>query len=454
MLAKQIFLSRAQNKPQQTSKIEFPTLLDLAIEQVALNFDLYSQLPGIPEKIKHQIISKAPKTLPVTITYNSIEDENYWKQACETKWKGTHRTINICKHSYSYKIAYMENFLEEYIKSIKSLESQQEKDELQAILKAVNNWVYSLNISQTQCNIDIGFLCQYLPCLQNLTVIYGVKTTGIDQTRKEILGMKLSQAAELGEAISKHCRNLQSLSLPSNLIDDDLLRLLMTGINLDISIIELNLSHNKIGDQGVIRIAKYLMRSEILLKLDLSNNAIGLVGSKNLAYALLFNKSLEHLNLSLNSFNDIAGANFFSKLSQNKSIQHLNLSANQLGSLTAEMLEVYLSDSSCTLQSLNISNNNFSENNDNKDKNIYEKLKTGLTKNTSLIHFDISHSKFKRINAEKELQDIIVQSRLKQRKIPFVSKEEFEQQQAQNKLKREKLEKTKTKQVEEVISPQ
>lgn len=42
----------------------------------------------------------------------------------------------------------------------------------------------------------------------------------------------------------------QSLSLPSNLIDDDLLRLLMTGINLDISIVELNLSHNKIGDKG------------------------------------------------------------------------------------------------------------------------------------------------------------------------------------------------------------
>lgn len=76
------------------------------------------------------------------------------------------------------------------------------------------------------------------------------------------------------------------------------------------------------------------------------------------------------------------------------------------------MLEAYLSDSSCTLQSLNISNNNFSENNDTKDKNIFEKLKTGLTKNTSLIHFDISHSKFRRgiyikylllVNAEKEL---------------------------------------------------
>lgn len=60
--------------------------------------------------------------------------------------------------------------------------------------------------------------------------------------------MKLSQAAELGEAISKTCNNMLSLSLPSNLIDDDLLRFLMAGINMNISLIEINLSHNRIGD--------------------------------------------------------------------------------------------------------------------------------------------------------------------------------------------------------------
>lgn len=68
--------------------------------------------------------------------------------------------------------------------------------------------------------------------------------------KKKTLGMKLSQAAELGEAISKTCNNLLCLSLPSNLIDDDLLRFIMAGINMNISIIELDLSHNRIGDQG------------------------------------------------------------------------------------------------------------------------------------------------------------------------------------------------------------
>lgn len=101
----------------------------------------------------------------------------------------------------------MENYLEEYLRSIKSLSSKEEKEEFIHELKAVNNWIYSLTISQTLCNIDIGLLCQYLPSLQNLTIIYGVKTQGMEY-KKEALGMRLSQAAELGESISKHCRNL------------------------------------------------------------------------------------------------------------------------------------------------------------------------------------------------------------------------------------------------------
>ena len=32
------------------------------------------------------------------------------------------------------------------------------------------------------------------------------------------------------------------------MIDDDLLRFVMAGVNSNISLIELNLSHNKIGD--------------------------------------------------------------------------------------------------------------------------------------------------------------------------------------------------------------
>lgn len=156
------------------------------------------------------------------------------------------------------------------------------------------------------------------------------------------------------------------------------------------------------------RIAKYLLRSEILLKLDLSNNAIGYTGSRYLAKALRLNKSLEKLNLALNQFDDKAGAKFFVDLMANKQILHLNLAANQLSSQTASKINDYISDSACPLQTLNVSNNNFSD-------EVHEQLKTALTKNTSLSQFDISNCRFKKRkretrieHLERELQDVVV----------------------------------------------
>lgn len=52
-----------------------------------------------------------------------------------------------------------------------------------------------------------------------------------------------------------------TLHLPGNLIDDDLFKFLMQGISFNISLVELNLSHNKIGDQGARRLSKYLIRN-------------------------------------------------------------------------------------------------------------------------------------------------------------------------------------------------
>jgi Ran GTPase-activating protein (RanGAP) involved in mRNA processing and transport len=68
------------------------------------------------------------------------------------------------------------------------------------------------------------------------------------------------------------------------------------------------LSHNKIGDQGVRRISKFLIKNQILTNLNLSNNSIGYDGSRYLAQALKINKTLEILNLKLNSLDDKAGA--------------------------------------------------------------------------------------------------------------------------------------------------
>lgn len=57
MLAKKIALARYQKKPEPFRKIEFPTLRDIALEEVARSFELYPQLSDLPEKLKETVFS-------------------------------------------------------------------------------------------------------------------------------------------------------------------------------------------------------------------------------------------------------------------------------------------------------------------------------------------------------------------------------------------------------------
>jgi len=49
------------------------------------------------------------------------------------------------------------------------------------------------------------------------------------------------------------------LSLPGNLIDDDLIGILIKGLVLNKTISQLDLSHNKISNGGARKIAKFLL---------------------------------------------------------------------------------------------------------------------------------------------------------------------------------------------------
>jgi len=77
---------------------------------------------------------------------------------------------------------------------------------------------------------------------------------------RQAFGMKMNDAFKLAEGV-KNSLNLLSLSLPGNLIDDDLMKILMNGISYNRTLIDLNLSHNRIGNQGSL----YSLSKEINL---------------------------------------------------------------------------------------------------------------------------------------------------------------------------------------------
>lgn len=64
------------------------------------------------------------------------------------------------------------------------------------------------------------------------------------------------------------------------------------GLTLNTSLVELNLSYNKIGDEGARKLSKYLIKNQLLTHLNLGNNAISFDGSRYIAQALKLNSTL------------------------------------------------------------------------------------------------------------------------------------------------------------------
>jgi len=116
----------------------------------------------------------------------------------------------------------------------------------------------------------MGIVFSHLPNLSHLTLTYGAKHVGMEYERP-LFGMKMTDAKIFSEQM-KLSQSLVYLSLPGNLIDDDLIGILIKGLVLNKTITQLDLSHNKISHSGARKIAKFLLSTQILTTLDLSDN--------------------------------------------------------------------------------------------------------------------------------------------------------------------------------------
>ena len=117
-------------------------------------------------------------------------------------------------------------------------------DEIKRELEAARYEVFCLIITQLQ-HFDINLVFQYLPNLSYLTLTYGAKHVGMEYERP-LFGMKMSDATKFKDCL-RTTSSLAYLSLPGNLIDDDLIGILIKGLMLNKTITQLDLSHNKIG---------------------------------------------------------------------------------------------------------------------------------------------------------------------------------------------------------------
>ena len=174
---------------------------------------------------------------------------------------------------------------------------------------------------------------------------------------------------------------------------------------LNKTITQLDLSHNKIGQSGARKIAKYLLQSQILTHLNLGDNCINYEGSRYLCQALKVNKSLVDLNLKLNRIDDKAGQKMCIDLRVKDShLETINLAANLLGNMFCESLSEYISYNTF-IKKLDISSNQIDESN-------AATLKGSLLANDRILQFDVKRNGFTP-ETEEEIDEIVTKNILK-----------------------------------------
>lgn len=364
---------------------------------------MYPELEGVSDNfVQEEIVKLADRTLPVTTTGRNIDFEFYWEDKCKHQIKNCRKE----DHGLSYKQAFIERHIQKLLEEHKA---EAGIEELKRELWAARYEIFCLQIPSLTSHLDTSILFRGLPNLSYLTLTYGAKHVGM-QYERPLFGMKMSDAKIFAECL-RSTQSLIYLSLPGNLIDDDLISILIKGLILNKTISQLDLSHNKISNSGARKIAKYVLSSKILTQLNLADNNIHYEGSRYIAQALKVNKSLRHLNLKLNRIDDKGGSKLCTDLLNNNSLlESLSLSSNSLGHMFCESLSEFLKLNR-TIKSLDISCNFIDDSN-------ASTLKDALESNTNIIDVDVRNNQLSEA-VEREINDIVTKNLLLSKNIPY-----------------------------------
>jgi len=370
-------------------------------------------LDGIPSKFLPQVTARLPLDLDISISGPHIHDENYWKRACVARdgWKN----CQISEHGLTWKQLYFEQNLQEELENFgwdpekrRTDPSGEELQELLDKIKASQDNVFCLTINQLLSHIDMEQVCTLLPNLTKLSLTYGVKQIGMKYERM-LFGMKISDATSLAKMI-KASESLTTCILPRNLLDDDLLRMLMTGLMKNCSVTHLDLSHNKITNHGARLLSKLLGTKSVLTSLNLCDNQIHAEGGRYIGRGLRNNESLVDLNLRLNRLTDEGGRMLFDGMRENFSLSRLNLTSNSIAQAAAQALCVLLREPACVLNTVDLSGNDLTED-DAKD------LCNALESNQNLTCLDLRMNQIEKdSDSLKDIDTIVRQNELDMRR--------------------------------------
>lgn len=301
------------------------SLKSKCLKIVAENFELRPVTDIIPPDLMNEIIARVPHSISPVIGARYIFNENYWKRRCVDKY-GWHN-CRLVEHGFLWKQMYFEKYMTEVLEEFDDQTGSFE--DLYDLVDASMDYIFTLSFKQLPSHIDISDICSSLPNLTKLDLTYGIKNIGMNYERI-LFGMKISDATSLAKTFDR-VDTLTTIVLSGNMIDDDLLRMLMTGLIKNNSIAHIDLSHNKITNHGARLISKLLGENSVITTLNLADNLIHAEGGRYFARGLRENDSLQYLNLRLNQLKDDGCTMLLEGLQDNISLTDLNIASNGAG---------------------------------------------------------------------------------------------------------------------------
>lgn len=362
-----------------------PRLDDLCVQALAQNLAKFPNLDHIKEEYVAAVVELVDtKSIPFTVASKYIENEKFWEKSVVERWPD--RPHQLVEHGMSWRRMYAEQHLAEQLERYYPSRDGGNLESLLTQVRAARPVVQTIKFRQLRAKLDLHKVLADFQNLQTLDLRYGNKDIGM-RYEKTMFGMNLNDAMSLSQLVS-NCNTLTRLVLAENLLGDESIQVLSTGLAKNNTITYLDLSHNKIGDLGAQRLAHLLSQGSLLLDLNLSDNKIRNPGVKQLATALSRNMVLGSLSLRLNAFSDRGGATMLDALADNDSLTELDLAANDLSEQTSRALLRLLSKNQ-SLTSLDLAANSVVEGKG-------DRLLAALELNKSLTKLDLRQNSDKK----------------------------------------------------------
>ncbi|NXK46139.1 DRC5 protein, partial [Chauna torquata] len=377
-----------------------PQLTELCLQHIVHNFTKNPVLDRLLPEHQRKVLDRLPTGLPLTVTANLISDEDYWKRCCTERWQ----VCDISNYGDSWKRMFFERHLENIVKCF--VPNTTDPNQVLELIPLCKDYVWKLEVDQFLPPVkvdqkeemddlsdsgsdfgfsevpghhyDLGALISALPHLEELHLTYGVKDCGMN-FEWNLFKFTYKDCCNLAVAV-KMCHSLKVFKLTRSNVDDDKTRLLVRNLLDHPSLVELNLSHNLIGDKGARAVGKLINRSKLGI-LDLCNNQIHHAGAQALAQALAKNCILTSLNLRLNCLEDEGGEAMGHALLTNTTLRSIHLGSNRLSEPTAVVFSQVLAQNT-TLTCINFSCNHIGQDGG-------KQLLEGLTGNTTMTEFDL-----------------------------------------------------------------